>query len=1169
MLSAGEQVRAFGAGADGFVDGEGVGAVVLKPLERAEEEGDHIYAVLKGSMINAGGKTNGYTVPNPQAQAEVIAEAMKRAGVRAEQISYVEAHGTGTELGDPIEVAGLSKAFGGAETRGKRKPWCALGTVKSNIGHTESAAGIAGLSKVVLQMQHGELVPTLYAQPSNPQIDFSKTPFVVQQEVEEWKRPEEEGEDGRRKQGKRRAGVSSFGAGGANAHVIVEEYEERRRERRGRSKRGPVVLVFSGKSQEQAMEQARGVRRKLEEGEWDEEGLRDIAYTLQVGREEKEERVAVVVRSVEEAVERMRRMEGEGVERGRVQKREEVEQVWGGEQERKEMVQRWREQGKWEKVAQQWVRGAEVEWEKEYEGEERRRVSLPGYPFVRERYWKPSGEEWGESGHETLSTLLEDEHPLVQRNTSTLREQRFESHWSGQEWFLRDHQVKGAHLLPGVASIEMAREALVQAMDQPAGSWVPMRLQHVTWSHALQVEAPGKQVQIVLTPQSDGTIGYTVQQQASKGQEALVYSQGHIGLAAEEEGRERLEVSEEQRQCPQQLDVEACYARLAALGIVYGAGLHGLRALWQGADRVLAEVEVPEVIEQEEAAARWGVHPAVMDAALQAAIGLVAEEEQAVGGAVVPFAVEQVELLGRSTRRMWAVLQRRERSGDGQTERIDVALYDEQGWLAVRLLGLSARRLGREGMPARASEEEGPAWQAQGAGLPVGTVVLHPQWEASEPAWGAVWPTEEQRVLIIGGDEQERRQWRECYPQASWLATEETASVSHLVERVQALGELAHVVWLVPNRQVSSQDEAIIAGQEEGVLGCFRTIKALLQAGYEQRELGWSVITHQTQGVHGQEEVQAMHASVHGLMGVLAKEYPHWAVRLVDVPANEEYRVEEVQRLPAEQQGNGWVYRGGRWYQQQLLVVEPAEEAAEEVPYREGGVYVVLGGAGGIGAVWSEHVIRKKRAQVIWIGRREVDEQIREKQERLASLGVRPEYWQIDARDREALERGYEEMKRRYGKINGVVHSALVLWDGSLGRMEEEQFRAGLEAKVNTSVHLWEVFGREELDFVLFFSSLNGVSKMAGQSNYVAGCTFEDAYAQQVGREWRGKVRTINWGYWAGVGRVAGEEYRERLGQAGYGSIEPEEGMRVVDSLLGGPIAQLALLKTTKPVALY
>jgi len=212
MLSADGHCRSFGAGGKGFVPGEGVGCLVLKPLSAALADGDRIHGLIRGSAVNHGGRTAGYTVPDPLAQAAVVQAALRQAGVESRAISYVEAHGTGTELGDPIEFNGLRKAFG----EGLPAAQCALGSVKSGIGHLEAAAGIAGLTKVLLQMRHRQLVPSLHAETINPNLDFSGSPFRLQRQLAPWPAPAAGLP--------RLAGVSSFGAGGANAHLIVEEW---------------------------------------------------------------------------------------------------------------------------------------------------------------------------------------------------------------------------------------------------------------------------------------------------------------------------------------------------------------------------------------------------------------------------------------------------------------------------------------------------------------------------------------------------------------------------------------------------------------------------------------------------------------------------------------------------------------------------------------------------------------------------------------------------------------------------------------------------------------------------------------------------------------------------------------------------------------------------------
>ncbi|WP_329586161.1 amino acid adenylation domain-containing protein [Kitasatospora sp. NBC_01250] len=226
MIAHDDRLKSFGADADGFVDGEGVGAVLLKPLAKALADGDRVLGVIRGSSINSGGKTGGYTVPSAAAQTAVIRAALERAQVAAETVGYVEAHGTGTPLGDPIEIAGLLEAFGGRidPASDRERPAVAVGSVKSNIGHLESAAGIAGLTKVLLQFRHRLLVPSLHSARRNPEIDFARTPFEVQQTLQPWVHLERPDADGATERLPLRAVVSSFGGGGANACVVVEEY---------------------------------------------------------------------------------------------------------------------------------------------------------------------------------------------------------------------------------------------------------------------------------------------------------------------------------------------------------------------------------------------------------------------------------------------------------------------------------------------------------------------------------------------------------------------------------------------------------------------------------------------------------------------------------------------------------------------------------------------------------------------------------------------------------------------------------------------------------------------------------------------------------------------------------------------------------------------------------
>ena len=281
--------KAFDGSADGIVLGEGAGAVVLKPLARALADGDRIRAVIRGSAINHGGETNGLTAPNPRAQAELVGKAFAAAGLSAEDISYVEAHGTGTPLGDPIEIEGLTQAF--RKFTG-RKQFCAIGSVKTNIGHLEAAAGIAQLIKVVLAMEKQQLPPSLHFRTPNPHIPFRDSPFVVNTALTPWQPA-----------GPRRAGMSSFGIGGANAHVIVEEAPTPRPAAPGPCRRPLHVLTLSATTPPALRDLATRYLHFFEANPGVD--VADVCYSANTTRNHFRERFAVVVDSVAAAREKL------------------------------------------------------------------------------------------------------------------------------------------------------------------------------------------------------------------------------------------------------------------------------------------------------------------------------------------------------------------------------------------------------------------------------------------------------------------------------------------------------------------------------------------------------------------------------------------------------------------------------------------------------------------------------------------------------------------------------------------------------------------------------------------------------------------------------------------------------------------------------------------------
>ncbi len=384
MLASDGVAKVFDVDADGYVPGEGVGAVLLKPLAAAVADGDEIWAVIKAGSLNAGGRTSGYTVPNPNAQAALVRAALDRARIDPRTVSYLEAHGTGTKLGDPIEIAGLARVYSSEDRSPVR---CAIGSVKSNIGHLEGAAGIAGLTKVLLQIRHKQLVPTLNLVSLNPKIELRGTPFEPQRSLSEWSRPVVDLGEGEQSW-PLRAGVSSFGAGGANAHLIVEEWARLRSERptQQQMSRPAHLFLLSAPTEERLLAYAEAVAVFLSSAPADLR-LDDLAYTSLVGRRVFEHRFAVIAEDFSEIIDDLRAFCRGAQARAAVPASSMSSWMKTSELGDTAFVDGLVRQRDLRGLAQRWTSGATVDWRMLWTTPGARRVFFPGIPLQRKRFW--------------------------------------------------------------------------------------------------------------------------------------------------------------------------------------------------------------------------------------------------------------------------------------------------------------------------------------------------------------------------------------------------------------------------------------------------------------------------------------------------------------------------------------------------------------------------------------------------------------------------------------------------------------------------------------------------------------------------------------------------------------------------------------------------------------
>ncbi len=456
----------------------------------------------------------------------------------------------------------------------------------------------------------------------------------------------------------------------------------------------------------------------------------------------------------------------------------------------------------------------------------------------------------------------------------------------------------------------------------------------------------------------------------------------------------------------------------------------------------------------------------------------------------------------------------------------------------------------------REDREQLPAATAK---HPSGITMLAPVWNVFEVKKKEIFPSGTDRILIVGGSENTSKEILQIYPQAKIFAIQPADTIDAITKRLEQQNPVDHIIWIAPNSSLNSSDyKTFIEEQQRGVIPLFRMIKATLGLGYGSKDLGWSIITVTTQSVFKNDSINPTHASVHGLVGSMDKEHPHWKVRLVDLEINKDLPINKVFSLPYDPRGHAYVRRNRRWLRRELIVTN--NFASGNTLYRNKGVYLVIGGAGSVGFAWSKYMIRAYDARIIWLGRRNNDSDIQAKIDSLAAIGQAPFYISADATDQKAMQSAYKEIKKRYSKIHGIIHSTAILSGGLLEDMEESEFTASLCAKVDTSVQMFEVFQKETPDFFIFFSSAVSFIKNIKQSHYAAGCTFTDAFAHWLSNELPCRVKVINWGYWEND-TFAKSEYYNKLAQIGIGLIKPPEAMEALEKFIVTEQHQIGLMK--------
>ncbi|AIQ58857.1 SDR family NAD(P)-dependent oxidoreductase [Paenibacillus borealis] len=1163
--------RAFGEGGDGYVASEGVGAVLLKPLSKAIEDGDHIYGVIKGTAVNSGGKTSGYTVPNPGAQAAAIAEALRKSGVHPRTITSLEAHGTGTSLGDPIEIAGLSKAFGQYTDD---KQFCSISSVKSNIGHLESAAGIASVAKVMLQMKHRMLAPSIHTEELNSGIHFADTPFYVQRSLDRWEQDTNSG-------GTRRAGISSFGAGGANVHLIAEEYVPAQA---AIEIPGSKLIVLSAKNRERLMEKIRELDRFLEAPLAEEYTLANIAYTLSTGREEMEERLAFAASTLDELKSVLQAIAAgtvhEGVHQGNsAAALTSGAAILGNDPEDAAYIAALARKNQLERIAKLWVLGTPIDWNLFFAGYKPQKISLPLYPFARERYWlENTGSGTGittpaVNGQWTEGmTSLHPLHPLVDVNISTLREQRFRKRLSVEQFYLRDHIVAEQMLLPGVAYIEMARAAGEIAAEATVSA-----VRDIVWLKPVVMTEDFMDLDIVLEPAADA-VHYEIFSSARSGK--VVHSRGVLEFAEVPASRSSRSFNLDgiKERCPGRKDKHECYQHVfKGIGFDYGPSFQVTEEVLSGNEETLARLSLNEAYRS--ALPEFVLHPALFDGAVRS---VAAGRDEAGRATHIPFSLGNIEIFAPIPADCYVYTRVKEQPGENNQglNIFDIAILDLDGHELVRIEDFIVRPFAGKPEGGRTEDEifyYTPVYENE-ALVPVRTAErrnvlvfgepgsfggVNGDMETAHPMFSSMPSGADACIWITPDTEYRARQGNHIainpHREADYvrLLQELRESGFHATHVLHQWAGTAAPLPLAALREDTIQP-VLTQMLENGVFSVVSLFKAFVQ-------------------VYGQQPLKLLFAyqaepggfsAPHELLASFAKSIVtlHHKFQIASVAADynaihaagfQERLYQEL--FAAENTGQADIrYTEG---QRRVRKIKPLElggrtaAAASTVAFKENGVYLIPGGTGALGMIFARYLARTYRATLICTGRQPASERTDAFMAELERLGGEGRYLQGDISIAGDVQRIMGRIKSEFGVLNGIIHCA---GQGGSVPVTESDRAAGREimnSKVQGLIHLDLFSTGFDLDFLILFSSISVELGDLGVGYYAMANSFMDRYAQlrdesvSQGKR-KGRTISVNWPLWKDGGfEIPESESAFYSSYLGMSMMDEETGIRAFEAI--------------------
>ncbi|WP_165836439.1 SDR family NAD(P)-dependent oxidoreductase [Taibaiella soli] len=1049
MLSPTGSCKSFDESADGYIRGEGAGLLLLKSLEQAKADGDIIYGVLRGSAANHCGRTYTITYPSPTAQAEVIATAVKRAGIEPQSISYIEAHGTGTPKGDPIEFEGLTQAMQNLNVA-VANSYCGVGSVKANIGHLESAAGVAGMIKVLLAMKHRQLPGLLHFRQLNHRITLNDTPFYIVDKHRDWTSILDENG----KAYPRRAGVSSFGFGGTNAHVVLEEAPVK--DRRVSAEQPRYLICLSAKNKEALQENISELVDWLETSGQGVD-LADISYTLLFGRDHFQVRKAFVVKDLSDLRAALRDASTPFSVAGRLLQ-----------------------------LAERYMAGHNDDWNSLFP-DGANRISMPTYSFQRTRYWLQE-----DKMPSYLTRLPEEEHDRSDKPPVWV--------FDGNECFLKDHVFNGQKILPAVVYMEFVRSHVQYLLQQQLKEDDIICLKNQVWMAPFIADRDGIALQISLEHKENGHLSYEVFSEDAV-QRKTVHSCGTACvMKVDEMPAHKVGLIADGTQTS--FDGKQFYGLLRDAGFNYGPSHQMINQLFVDKDKIVARLKTSG---SETETAAFVLHPGYMDAALQATMGWLAEEA-AEGAAIkipLPFTLQELKVFSSCKNAAWIIVTKNSKDQSGQTVNID--LCDASGKVCVQLLGYCGRTVVNK--------------VAETIGISV-TEDVH----QLESFW-----MEKQSL-----DDEDSIQFENHVAILCGVSMSSGVDIDHRWQNIRC--------------HLFETDAIDVAGMFTDY--CWKILEFVqeLSATTRGKLLLQVVVANDGDG--------RLLAGLTGLLRTVSAEYTKFHTQIVEWSKAETSDLFETLMGNKAQAADRHVrYEDGKRLVKSWQYAE--EKTMVPNPWRTNGVYLITGGIGGLGLVFTEEIFRRtSRATIILVGRSPLSPEHETQLRALQTKGNIVVYRQLDVTSATKVQETIGWIKSSFGNLHGILHAAGIINDNYIIRKTRDELEKVLAPKVSGLINLDNASAGMNLDLFVLFSSTSGALGNIGQSDYSAANCFMDEYARyrnglRAQGLRSGKAISISWPFWKEGGmRISDAGVAALYRYSGMVPLETQKGIQAFYNLL-------------------